>query len=199
MGLFVQGGFFPGGIWGGELNALLMSSVRESTGEGDLTYGYLGGQGILSLVPLSRVEPYLAAGLGISRVSFDGDASYSMTAPVGAGVRVHVAPHAALRFDVRSIFAGFDDGNTVSWTATAGVSFSLGRDTDRDGDGVTDGRDSCPETPIGAEVDWRGCPYDDDADGVPRGLDECPDTPANAVVDDAGCAIYRRMIRRGGG
>ena len=61
------------------------------------------------------------------------------------------------------------------------------RDTDRDG--VPDKRDACPDTPVGAVVDTRGCPIDSDGDGVYNGLDQCPDTPAGAVVDTAGCSI----------
>ena len=72
-----------------------------------------------------------------------------------------------------------------------GVSMRLGRDADADGDGVSNSRDQCPQTPPGADVDLRGCPFDDDFDGVPRGIDECPDTPPNTPVDEKGCPRKR--------
>jgi len=47
---------------------------------------------------------------------------------------------------------------------------------DSDGDGVPDSIDECPNTPIGVEVDAKGCPIDSDGDGVPDYLDKCPNT-----------------------
>lgn len=58
---------------------------------------------------------------------------------------------------------------------------------DSDGDGVTDGRDQCPDTPQGAKVDASGCPGDSDGDGVYDGLDRCPGTPRGERVDSKGC------------
>lgn len=60
---------------------------------------------------------------------------------------------------------------------------------DSDGDGVTDDKDRCPDTPRGAPVDSNGCPLDTDGDGVPDYLDVCPGTPAGAKVDEKGCEI----------
>lgn len=60
---------------------------------------------------------------------------------------------------------------------------------DSDSDGVVDGDDMCPGTPIGTEVDATGCAEkDSDNDGVLDKRDACPDTPAGAKVDDQGCA-----------
>src|SRR3989449_11068416 len=75
------------------------------------------------------------------------------------------------------------------WAGTVGLSFfELGRPVkDSDQDGVVDSQDKCPDTPVGAKVDERGCPIDTDKDGVPDGLDKCPDTPAGANVDANGC------------
>lgn len=58
---------------------------------------------------------------------------------------------------------------------------------DSDGDGVTDGRDRCPDTPHGARVDASGCTRDSDGDGIADGLDRCPDTPRGERVDSGGC------------
>jgi OOP family OmpA-OmpF porin len=58
---------------------------------------------------------------------------------------------------------------------------------DSDGDGVSDDRDECPNTPAGVTVDSRGCPLDSDGDGVPDYLDQCPGTPAGVSVDSRGC------------
>jgi outer membrane protein OmpA-like peptidoglycan-associated protein len=66
---------------------------------------------------------------------------------------------------------------------------SRGCSVDSDHDGVPDGLDKCPDTPAGATVDAVGCPADSDHDGVPDGLDKCPATPPGATVDALGCAL----------
>jgi OOP family OmpA-OmpF porin len=60
---------------------------------------------------------------------------------------------------------------------------------DRDGDGVPDDLDVCPDTPRMAKVDDLGCPLDTDGDGVDDYLDQCPDTPKLTKVDGKGCPV----------
>ena len=59
---------------------------------------------------------------------------------------------------------------------------------DRDGDGIEDGSDGCPNAPedLDGFEDDDGCPdLDDDQDGVPDVRDKCPNAP-QASSDDAG-------------
>jgi OOP family OmpA-OmpF porin len=58
---------------------------------------------------------------------------------------------------------------------------------DSDGDGVADGSDRCPATPVGTPVDEYGCELDSDNDGVANSKDRCPNTRAGAKVDANGC------------
>ncbi|MEW6132696.1 MAG: OmpA family protein [Pseudomonadota bacterium] len=60
---------------------------------------------------------------------------------------------------------------------------------DSDGDGVTDDKDKCPNTPKGRKVNAEGCELDSDGDGVVDGLDKCPGTPAGRKVNADGCEI----------
>ncbi len=60
---------------------------------------------------------------------------------------------------------------------------------DSDGDGVTDDKDKCPNTPKGRTVNADGCELDSDGDGVVDGLDKCPGTPAGRKVNADGCEI----------
>jgi OOP family OmpA-OmpF porin len=65
----------------------------------------------------------------------------------------------------------------------------LGGPGDSDGDGVSDDRDQCPNTPKGVPVDSKGCPLDSDGDGVYDHMDQCPGTPKGVKVDSKGCPL----------
>lgn len=58
---------------------------------------------------------------------------------------------------------------------------------DSDGDGVTDDKDRCPNTPAGARVDANGCSPDSDGDGVADDMDKCPNTARGVAVGSDGC------------
>ena len=82
--------------------------------------------------------------------------------------------------------------HTTKFTNSAinlGLSLMLGSKPvpDSDGDGVSNNRDRCANTPPGAQVNEFGCPADNDGDGVPNGIDRCPNTPVGATVDPTGC------------
>jgi outer membrane protein OmpA-like peptidoglycan-associated protein len=58
---------------------------------------------------------------------------------------------------------------------------------DRDGDGIVDSADACPDQPGLAQ--FHGCP-DSDRDGIPDNLDNCPTVPG--VAKYSGCPIPDR-------
>jgi outer membrane protein OmpA-like peptidoglycan-associated protein len=56
---------------------------------------------------------------------------------------------------------------------------------DRDGDGIPDAEDACPDVP-GVRTDnpkTNGCPSDRDGDGIPDAEDACPDAPGPHTSD----------------
>lgn len=61
--------------------------------------------------------------------------------------------------------------------------------SDRDGDGVIDRQDLCPNTAQGMVVNNRGCPVDEDQDGVLNIVDFCLGTIRGLEVDLNGCPI----------
>jgi outer membrane protein OmpA-like peptidoglycan-associated protein len=66
-------------------------------------------------------------------------------------------------------------------------------DSDRDGDGIPDSVDRCPDQPEDFDgfQDDDGCPdLDNDNDGVPDVNDRCPNTPGPA--SNAGCPVLDR-------
>ena len=72
-----------------------------------------------------------------------------------------------------------------------------GCELDGDGDGVVDRLDQCPTTPPGRKVNAQGCDLDSDGDGVVDGLDQCPNTPAGDKVDDKGCSLPKVIVLNG--
>ncbi|MDP9034969.1 MAG: OmpA family protein [Myxococcota bacterium] len=67
--------------------------------------------------------------------------------------------------------------------------------TDRDGDGILDGEDACPDVAgiRTADPKTNGCPADRDGDGVPDTEDACPDVPGVKTADPKtnGCPADR--------
>jgi outer membrane protein OmpA-like peptidoglycan-associated protein len=65
---------------------------------------------------------------------------------------------------------------------------------DRDGDGIPDSIDRCPDQPEDYDgfQDDDGCPdLDNDNDGVPDAQDRCPNTPGPA--ENAGCPVLAEL------
>jgi outer membrane protein OmpA-like peptidoglycan-associated protein len=71
---------------------------------------------------------------------------------------------------------------------------------DRDGDGIPDYVDACPDQPEDYDgfADLDGCPDpDNDGDGIPDTEDKCPNEPEDidGVADDDGCPEYGVLDR----
>ena len=111
-------------------------------------------------------------------------------APISAraGLRAFLSPRLSLE-------AGFGTGLGAAgygherWRTFFGLRWgSVGRPSgpvrDRDGDGVPDDEDLCPDERGPAALD--GCP-DDDGDEIPNGEDKCPKEPGPAEND--GCPL----------
>jgi len=65
---------------------------------------------------------------------------------------------------------------------------------DSDGDGVSDEKDLCQNTPKGVTIDNKGCPLDGDEDGVPDYLDKELNTPAGVLVNKEGVTLTDQMM-----
>jgi len=151
------------------------------------------------LTPSKIFVPYL--NLGIGSMDFESDAIDSTNAVrmnYGLGAKYFLNENIALRGDIYHIFSLDDPDN--QFLCSLGLTLQLGAKPitkekikkvisgpDKDGDGITDAKDDCPDTPSGIFVNRVGCPKDSDMDGVYDNLDECPNTPDHAIVDRAGC------------
>lgn len=132
------------------------------------------------LKPRGQLQPYLALGGGQLRRSWDvpnGNLDDVDTeANFGGGAHWYFTDNFSLRGDARYLYGSDDD--TSDFTLAIGVSYRFGapqaRRTppvavaepdpapapaprDSDGDGVMDADDACPGTPVGRQVDARGC------------------------------------------
>src|SRR6267378_2598811 len=149
-----------------------------------------------SALNASRMTVYLLG--GYSRLDFGATSPYRFTdggVHGGAGAKFFMSSRFALRFEARGIYTPTTNGAFGQKSAThlmgsAGLAFFQSDGppaADADHDRVSDKKDACPDTPLGATVDSRGCPADADSDGVLNGIDACPNTPTGATVDATGC------------
>jgi outer membrane protein OmpA-like peptidoglycan-associated protein len=151
-----------------------------------------GAAAQVPLPPVSKLRAWSAI-LDVAGGWPHGDVStdrYRATLSVRAGVRarvwrdlfVDVGAGSGLAFgnsgygrELYRVFAGLRWERLVPAAGRAPAG-------DRDGDGVPDAQDRCPDQPGPAELE--GCP-DRDGDGVPDIDDKCPDVPGPAQND--GC------------
>ncbi len=140
--------------------------------------------------------PFLFGGFGYNKTKLSaGDTEQHFGAiEGGGGLRFWLTDAIGLRLEARnlSLMAAKPKMELKYNDIVFGGGLELalgGVPRDSDGDGVSDRKDRCPDTPRGATVDASGCPIDSDGDGVFDGLDKCPSTPRGCKVDAAGCPI----------
>jgi outer membrane protein OmpA-like peptidoglycan-associated protein len=158
------------------------------------------GSASLIVYPLnaSRLSAYVLGGYTL--LDFGNTNPYHFTDNgfhAGAGAKMYASSRLALRFEARGIYtpstkSAFPGGSKSATHLVGSVGLAFFQSSgppaaDADHDRVSDKRDACPDTPLGATVDNRGCPADADSDGVLNGIDKCPNTPTGATVDATGC------------
>lgn len=142
------------------------------------------------------LKPYLGAGFGYmigktSGASYDlkGD-NFShfideISLNLVAGVKLDITKKLSLFVEMNTLLAtteeldgaAIDIKNDKFSGGKIGFFFKIGGPKDQDHDGVPDDEDECPDTPLGVQVNEKGCPPDRDLDGIPDYQDDCPDDP----------------------
>lgn len=130
------------------------------------------------------IYPYLYAGLGTVVENLD---QIGFSAPIGVGLNFRLTKHAYLstKGEYR---VGFDDlRDNLGFAAGFLILLGPGEEeppviTDRDGDGVLDNQDLCPD--VAGPPGLNGCP-DTDGDGITDGEDACPELAGIAALN--GC------------
>jgi outer membrane protein OmpA-like peptidoglycan-associated protein len=165
-----------------------------------------------SIVAGSEIPWGVGIAYALSRQKFDivgevygaiplGDHENYMPLEALGGVKLYLARNSFL-----SLGAGVglvDKGASPGFRAMIGIVFepNIG---DRDGDGIKDDIDKCPDEPEDFDgfEDEDGCPDpDNDRDGIPDVDDKCPDIPEdkNGIEDDDGCPERANNDRDGDG
>lgn len=123
----------------------------------------------------ARVYPHVFG--GISAVSEFNQDIYTAI-PVGLGLNFLLGPDTYL--STQASYRISDADNRDHLQLGAGLLFLLGatnrdqapaKPSDRDGDGIADANDLCPDQP--GKLELNGCP-DTDGDGIADGSDKCP-------------------------
>ena len=141
----------------------------------------------------SLIAPFLTAGVGGGYYT----GKFGAYAPVGVGVQVNLRSESYIFLQAQYRFALTKEILKDAIGYSLGFAQNIGKEPkivmappaipivlDRDGDGVFDGDDKCPDTP--GLVSLQGCP-DRDGDGVADGDDKCPDVAGLAKYQ--GCPI----------
>lgn len=186
--------------------------MKKDLASQKLTAIMLGLTGNFYFLPSKKVQPFVLAGVGVDmwkvkpEPSGGPGADTKMTdfgGKVGAGVNFWLSENVTLdvqgklTYELANLSADDDSGAYSSELEdrpflgyiepSIGLTYLFGKAKDTDNDGVSDKKDRCPETPMGAIVDASGCPLDEDKDGVFDGLDKCVNTPVRATADADGC------------
>jgi len=144
-------------------------------------------------------EVYTFTGLNSKKINADG--SQSNMGPGGEavlGFKAYLAPNSFFTagggYGVLPTAYGTTKGRFF-----AGIVFEPGAG-DRDGDGLKDDVDKCPDDPEDFDnfEDEDGCPdLDNDQDGIPDTMDKCPNEPGPREND--GCPYHKVRDRDGDG
>src|SRR2546430_11456127 len=189
-------GYLFGHVVGAELDiGYVEPNATSRVATAELTHG--SGSLVLNVAAGERHLLYILG--GYTRLDFEKTPPYRFAdnAVHGAlGDRVFLGPRAALRIEVRAIYApsthaSFGSGWAGHVVGSLGLSVfaSGGPPSDADRHGVPDKRAACPRPPHRATVHPRRSPPPTAPHGLPHRLDQCPHTPPGATVDAAGCPL----------
>lgn len=155
--------------WSAEVLFAHDETEFEDGTDTDVTTWQVGG--LYYVGAPSKMRPYLAFGAGEIQLEADQFDTVETTLNGGVGVRWMFNDRFGARVESRAIYS-VDESDT-DILISAALSFYLG--------------DVAAAAPVAAMVDTG--PLDSDGDGVSDDRDRCPDTPAGTRVDADGCAL----------
>ncbi|MFO7565166.1 MAG: OmpA family protein [Enhygromyxa sp.] len=203
-------GYYPLRFFGVEAEGGVMPS-RLDDGSSALPFTLRGH--VVGQLGLWSVTPFVLIGGGMLGINSSGPLGTDIDPALhmGGGVKIYVNRWVMFRVDVRDVVSHKlgPEETFVSHNLEAllGLSITLNRRNspapaqprqrpaapgDRDGDGILDDVDECPDEPetVNGYKDTDGCPeHDRDGDGYFDDQDACPD---EAGVDPDGCPVRDR-------
>lgn len=152
----------------------------------------------------SKIQPFVFLGTGFSDYRADkyfrGEPlvveGSDWTGNAGAGVNYMITDFFGVNYTLNYAMTNHDKRDGISngkndqfMQHSVGAIFNFplkkAEFLDSDGDGVSDSRDECSDTPLIAKVDGKGCPKDTDKDGIADYVDACPDV--YGIGSNKGC------------
>lgn len=168
------------------VNGYLDLNFVHRIGNAHFFYGLYGAYGFNSIAKSEKVLTSIIEHNDV--VSSD---AAGKIVPFSAGVRVGVKiPCPRLNDQNQDEEIHVKDKSQNTSVVVPVDTFTL----DKDGDGVPDHLDHCPDTPKDIPVDVNGCPLDSDGDGVPDYLDNCPTVPGSK--NNLGCPEVSEKARQ---
>ncbi len=169
--------------------------TKVSTGGNELLLEGVATANFKLISDKYAVVPFITAGLGASKYK----GYYSAIAPVGLGIQVNVFDEAFLLLNTQYRLP-ITENAAHHFYHSFGIAGNIGKPRevvmpvvelpvveapkDRDGDGVIDADDKCPD--VAGLASLMGCP-DKDGDGITDADDKCPDVAGLAKYN--GCPI----------
>jgi outer membrane protein OmpA-like peptidoglycan-associated protein len=154
-----------------------------------IVYAFGGSLALPKIARVDRWKAIVEINGGWPRGADFSTDRYRMPLSALAGVRAFFSSHLSLEAGAGTGLGSAGYGHE-RWLVFFGVRWGNPSGAaplpiqDRDGDGVPDSEDLCPDEPGPAALD--GCP-DDDGDGIPNREDKCPNEPGPPEND--GCPL----------
>jgi OOP family OmpA-OmpF porin len=179
-----------------KLNAMYYSNIQGNSGKAQIGLELEPTLNVRPFKDESKVAPFLTAGVGVGMYN----KKFGGYVPAGVGVQANFSNLTYLFLQAQYKFSLTEDVIGDNLFYSLGVAQSFGKEKqripppppvpvveapkDRDGDGVIDDNDKCPD--VAGVASLQGCP-DRDGDGITDADDKCPDVKGLAKYN--GCPI----------